>query len=309
MDCFDSDAERPSGRLEPPASDLSTIEETVDDRRFKEAIDAIETYGAPSSYHDDWAQFLKGRAFFGLEYFEAGYNAFDSAYQRTKKVIAEDEEVRRFRLGAMALKKMGWLHRRNEEFERAYALHAIQYRYAVRYGSYKEIHDATLSLDVDAYFLKNPTLSRMWLERGVEAAESIEADSRRFKALGMTWNNLAGTLCELGQFEKSEAAIEASLDAWSRYEQEEGAQEHRRVWAQYGVSDVYQRWGQYLAEVDDEEAESKFKKARSALTQAMELAEEQDMPTGERQPLQSKLHRIRAELSEEPESSEEDASD
>ena len=293
------DVDRPAGRLDPPSSDLTDIRDAVDERHFQEALNAVEEYGPPSSYHADWAHYLKGRAFFGLEYFEAGYNAFEQPYVRTSDVLTEEQSAQRFRLAAMALKKMGWLQRRNEEFERAYALHAIEFRYLRQYGSFQEMHDATISLDVDSYFLKNPNLSRMWLESGVEVAEHIEQPATRYKALGMSWNNLAGTYCELQRFEDADEAIHSSLEQWTEYEELTGADEYRRVWAHYGIGDVYQRWGDFLAEMEDEEAaREKFDEAKHALTGAVQLAEKQSMPTGDRQPLKSKLHRIESQLRE-----------
>lgn len=291
-----SDVDRPAGLLDPPSQTLSDIETSVASGEFEAALDAIEDHDPKSSLHADWAQYLKGRSFFGLEYFEAGYNAFEVPYERTTEILPDREVAPRMRLAAKCLNKMGWLHRRNEKFQRGYALHCVQYRYAIHHGSFEEIHDAAISLDVDAYFLKNAYLSKMWLQTSIEAGESIADPATRHRLLGMSWNNLAGTHCQLEEFEAAEEAIESSLEHWSHYEAEEGNDQHRTVWAHYGVGDVYHRWGQHLRGRDDEGAEDKLEAAREVLDEALEIADEQGMAAEERDPIASKLHRVQSAL-------------
>jgi len=294
-----SDYDRPAGALEPPSQGLAEIDSALERGAFERALDAVDEHDATSSLHGDWEQYLKGRAFYGLEYFEAGYNAFEVPYERTTEILPERELGPRMRLAAKCLQKMGWLHRRNEEFQRGYALHAIQYRYVLHHGSYEEIHDAAISLDVDAYFLKNAYLSKMWLETSIEAGESIADPVTRHRCLGMSWNNLAGTLCQLEQFEAAESAIDSSLDHWTDYEEETDSDEHHTVWARYGIGDVYHRWGNYLEHRDDEEAEAKLEEAREVLDRALEIAEQQEMGSDELDPIVRKLHRVESELAEE----------
>lgn len=294
-----SDVDRPAGELEAPSQELADIEAAIEEGEFEAALDAIEERNAKSSLHADWGRYLKGRAFYGLEYFEAGYNAFEVPYERTTEILPERELGPRKRLAAKCLKKMGWLHRRNEKFQRGYALHAIQYRYVLHHGSYQEIHDAAISLDVDAYFLKNAYLSKMWLETSIDAGESIADPAVRHRCLGMSWNNLAGTLCQLEQFDAAEGAIESSLEHWSAFEEEAESDEHRTVWARYGVGDVYHRWGKHLEKRDEERAQEKLEEAQEVLDRALEMAEQQGMGPDQRDPIISKLHRVKSELAKE----------
>lgn len=295
MDDIEQDG-RPLGRLSPPDDALQEVDEQIESGEFESAVDLLDDYQGETDYHHDWAHFLKGLGYYGLEHFEAGYSAFELPYEATAGPVGEEYQSERFRLAARCLKKMGWLHRRNEQFRQAYGIHAIGYQYLLEHGSYREIHDATISLDIDAYFLKNATLSRMWLERSIEAARLIKQPIARFKALGMSWNNLAGTLCELKRFEEAEEAMESSLDYWGQYEDRTTDSEHRRVWAQYGIGDVYQRWGQHLDEVGHDAAEEKLEAARDALTSAIDMAQQEGMTTGTRQPIESKLERIKGTL-------------
>jgi len=294
-----SDIERPAGRIEPPSRALSDIDTSVETGAYDEALDAVEKLDPKSSLHADWAQYLKGRSLFELEHFEAGYNAFEIPYERTTEILPRREMGPRMRLAARCLNKMGWLHRRNEQFQRGYALHNIQYRYVLQHGSFEEIHEAAISLDVDAYFLKNAYLSKMWLERSVRAGKSIADPVTRHRCLGMSWNNLAGTLCQLEQFDAAEDAIDSSLEHWSAFEDEVETDEHRTVWARYGVGDVYHRWGEHLYDRDPERAEDKFEAARQVLDGALELADEREMAAEEREPIVSKLQRVRSALDRE----------
>lgn len=293
MNSMDVEIDRPNGQLAPPSRELSQIRSAIDDGRFEEALEAVEGFEASTISHDAWAGYLKGLSYFGLEQFETGYNAFEAPYKNATGAIREGEASARLRIAAKCLNKMGWFHRRHQNFERAYALHSIQFRYLDRHGSFQEMHDATISLDVDAYFLKNANLSEMWLQKSLPIAESISDPVARSRALGLSWNNLAGTFCQLREFEQAEEAIEASLEHWSNFEDEAQTEENRTVWANVGVGDVYQRWGNHLENIGEEGASERYKRAVQFLRTAVELAEEQGMDASERESIESKLARLR----------------
>lgn len=293
MNSMDVEIDRPNGHLDPPSRELSQVRTAIDEDRFEEALAAIEEFEPSTLSQHAWTDYLKGLSYVGLEHFESGYNAFEGPYMNTTGAVRNGEASARFRIAAKCLNKMGWFHRRHQNFERAYALHSIQFQYLDHHGSFQEMHDATISLDVDAYFLKNANLSEMWLQRSLPIAESISDPVARSRALGLSWNNLAGTFCQLRNFERAEEAIEASLEHWADFEDEAGTEEFRTVWANVGVGDVYQRWGSHLEEIGEEGAKERYEKAVQFLRTAVELAGEQGMDASERESIESKLDRLR----------------
>ncbi|MFB6373730.1 MAG: hypothetical protein ABEN55_11630, partial [Bradymonadaceae bacterium] len=119
------------------------------------------------------------------------------------------------------------------------------------------------------------------------------------KALGMSWNNLAGTLCDLEAFEDAGEAADNSVEHWSSYEELAGPEENRLVWAKHIVGDAYKRWGDYLAlEGDREQGRQRLERAEEALDEALEMADEREMSEEDRVDIQGKLDAVRESLEE-----------
>ncbi len=178
-----------------------------------------------------------------------------------------DIEREQYRLAGLALKKIGWIYRKNKEYEKAYYYHNVRYQYMTHYGSSLELHDAAISLDVDSYYLKDLKLSEFWLLISKQCASNIQNPIDRARSLAISDNNLASSYCLQKKFKEATEHIFQSLDTWIGYESLTGPHENKVVWAYYGVADIYEAWAQHKKETQqnysDEQNESKryFQKA------------------------------------------------
>lgn len=172
-----------------------------------------------------------------------------------------------YRLAGLALKKIGWIYRKNKDFEKAYFYHNARYHYMSQYGSSLEIHDAAVSMDIDSYYLKDLKLSEFWLLISREAALNVQNPIDRARSLGITDNNLAGTYSSQKRFKEATDYIFKSLDSWIDYESLTGPHENKVVWGYYSVGDIFESWALHRKEINqsfsDEKSESEkaFKKS------------------------------------------------
>lgn len=286
----DESGGRPSGRLRPEEGEPEQIHDSLVDQEYEEALERLEELEPSEGIDRDWIGYLRGLGLLGTRELDDAYESFRSTAERITSTPREELGEDRFRIAAKCLKKMGWYHRRGDGHARAYAYHAMEYDLIESYGSALELHDAALSLDVVSYHLRTPQISRGWIERSIDAASDIDGDAARRKALGISWNNLTGTLCDLGEFEEAGHAADESLEQWRAYEELEGPEENRVIWAKHIFGDAYKRWGDSLiAEREQQEGRQKLEVARTALTEAVEEAEEREMSDSDLEDIQGKL--------------------
>lgn len=285
--------ERPSGRLRPETGPPGEIHEMLADREYDEALSEVEATEPEGRLERDWLGYLQGLALLGARELDDAYESFRETAERITSASSDALEPDRHRVAAKCLKKMGWYHRRGDGHARAYAYHSMEYDLLDAHGSPIELHDAALSLDVVAYHLRTPRISRNWIERSIEAARDIEQEVDRRKALGLSWNNLTGTLCDLGDFEEAADTAEHSLEEWTAYEDLVGGDENRLIWAKHIYGDAYKRWGDALVEEGDEEAGlEKLDRAREVLEEAIEEAESREMEEDDLADIRGKLEGV-----------------
>ena len=278
----------PEGFLEPSPAALKEVLKRIEKNQFDEAISELASFKAePNSIQTQWVSYLTGLALFGKKELEPGVQKFHSIYEyiRSSKDALPPEM---FRLLGASLKKVGWYFRTKKEFDRAYAYHSIEFSYFEKYGSPLEIHDAAISLDVDSYSLNDMHLSEVWLRKSILAAEQIKEMKSRNHSLGMSYNNLAGTLYSLRRFEESETSIQKSLEYWKAYEAEAGSKESKVLWAYFGVGDVYQEWATYLK---GQRADIQKKKdlSLSAYKTSFAMAEKAGLPDQGKKAIQDRI--------------------
>jgi len=295
----DPESERPSGRLRPKGNSTREFHELLVDQEYDDALEKLDAFEPREGIERDWAGYLRGLGLLGARELDDAYESFRATAERITSTRSDELEADRYRVAAKCLKKMGWYHRRGDGHARAYAYHSMEYDLVDGHGSALELHDAALSLDVVAYHLRTPQISRGWIERSIDAASEIDGEAARKKALGISWNNLTGTLCDLGEFEEAGRAAEKSLEHWRTYEDLEGPEENRVIWAKHIFGDAYKRWGDSLIEEGhQQEGRQKLEVARTALEEAVEEAESRELRESDIEDIQGKLDAVLESLDE-----------
>lgn len=159
-----------------------------------------------------------------------------------------DAKPELYRIAGLCLKKLGYIERIHQNYEVATYYHQLRLSYVKDYGSPWEVYDSYISLDVDAYFLKNYHLSSIMLLKAITYGNLIKNPQKRFMALGTAHNNLAGTLYSLEKFKSAEQVAKLALDYWQKYENLAGTNEMKLPWAYFTIGDVYENWFKFTKE-------------------------------------------------------------
>ena len=169
-----------------------------------------------------------------------------SCHEKFQKNLEAKPEL--YRIAGLCLKKLGYIERIHKNYELAAYYHQLRLSYVKDYGSAWEVYDSYISLDVDAYFLKNFHLSSIMLLKAITYGKLIKDSQKRFLALGTAHNNLAGTLYSLEKFKSAEQVSKLALDYWQKYEKRAGTKEMKLPWAYYTIGDVYENWIKHAKE-------------------------------------------------------------
>jgi tetratricopeptide (TPR) repeat protein len=276
-----------------PASSPPAGMAKPENRAIQEALDQIEKNNPdaaekvlaainPATPLDKlWKSYATGLALFEEKKPEEGYKFFIGIYDevRATKTALPPET---FRILGAALKKVGWYWREKKEFEKAYAFHEIEYNYYTRFGSALEIHDACISLDIDAFDLGDVRQSEQWLRTSLKAAAKISEPVDKSRSLGMSYNNLAETLYIQQRFEEAVSTIDLAFKYWSQYEKETGnTKEFRVAWAYFSIGDVYENWARFLKNSGKPYARQR-QLALENYQHSLELADKQGMAADDR---------------------------
>jgi tetratricopeptide (TPR) repeat protein len=266
---------RPAGTLACPES-LAEIQAMIDTERFTEALGALLQTDPGSLIEVAWIRYLRALAMFGKEEYEAGLDELNAVLIHTDAIDKSEHHRDAFRVAGYCLKKLGWHSRKQKEYDAALEYHSRRFDLAERFGSYQELHDACISIDIDAYFLKDFLLSEEMLTKSVGYAEQIEAEQDRNRSLGISWNNLGGTLTSLKKFEEAEAAARKSGIYWIAFEKSLGhTKEHREIWTYFGIGEIFRNWAESLRESKPRQAKAKRELALAEYDRALKLGEAQ----------------------------------
>lgn len=186
-----------------------------------------------------------GKKFFDNKEFKEGKAQFDACIGLYHKI---DEETGAEHITAGdCYKQLGWYWRQFKKYDLAHAFHIKRLNLMQKYGTPAIIHDSFLSLDMDAYYLKDLKLSKTYLEQSIEVGKKIKNNMTRSRSLAMSYHSLAGTLSRLKDFSNAVGSAHDALDYWMEYEQiSKSHKEHRVVWAFYNIASVYEKWAKHL---------------------------------------------------------------
>ncbi|MCB9027249.1 MAG: tetratricopeptide repeat protein [Bdellovibrionaceae bacterium] len=282
--------DRPSGFPSPSNTMLIESKNLINSGKFDDAISRLNDFKPESKLDNHWKHYILGVAYLENKETDKGVESLVKCYEMVKSAVNAESEA--FRIAGSCLKKIGWFYRNKKDYLKGFAYHNIRYSYVIDHGSNLEVHDALISLDVDAYFLEDLHLSEKMLKESIIYGDKVKNDKDRFMALGTTYNNLGGTSYGLKKFEQAEFAIITALDYWTKYESIAGESEFKVVWAHYGIGDVYEQWTKHLKENDQDFAEKKWK-ALEAYQQCLNLATERKMSEADQNHIKERIQAIK----------------
>jgi tetratricopeptide (TPR) repeat protein len=192
---------------------------------------------------------------------------------------------------SLSLKKIGWICRQNQEYEKAYYYHQVRFEYLKLQTSHLDLHDACISLDIDSFYLKDLRLCKLWLNTSLQHAKLINNPIDQTKALAMSYNNLSGTYSEMGLFKESLEFIDQSLDHWMKYEAYCGTEENRVVWAYFAVAEVFYKW-QTLLQSQNERAQWQRQEALKNYQKCLQIALARNLNSQETEPISLKINQL-----------------
>lgn len=191
----------------------------------------------------------------------------------------------------LSLKKIGWICRQNQEYEKAYFYHQVRFEYLQLQTSYLELHDACISLDMDSFYLKDLRLCKLWLNTSLKYAKLINNPIDQTKALATSYNNLSGTYSEMGLFKESLEFIDLSLDHWIKYEAYCGTEENRVVWAYFAVAEIFNKWQAQL-QSRNEKSLWQRQEALKNYQKCLQIAAARNLSFQETEPISLKINHL-----------------
>jgi tetratricopeptide (TPR) repeat protein len=267
-------AQRPEGVLEGPPW-AKTAQVAIENERFDEALVSLqaELKGAADSV---WKNYLLGLIEIEQGQLEAAESSLKTASEKTHEI---SDGALSNRLLSRVTRKIGLIERKRGDYDASRRLHYTALDLAQKYGSPEEEHDCLISLDVDCYYLQDWSESERVLRESFDVAAQIVDPVARTRAQATSYNNLAGTLTELHNFEEALEKAQAALMSWEEWENMTGdAKGFRAGWAHYALADVYLAWAKSLAERDPLEASNKRGMAKYELLVLTMLARDAGRP-------------------------------
>jgi tetratricopeptide (TPR) repeat protein len=137
--------------------------------------------------------------------------AFVVGFAHDKSVAADE-----LRLGAQALEKLGYAHRRQERLADAYHAHLAAYRLREEHGSFDERWESAMSLAVDGTVARREDEAETWCRVAVGlAVETCEnADAQQ----AQSWGRLLLALGSLGRHDEAVAAAKTAREFWRKHD-------------------------------------------------------------------------------------------
>jgi hypothetical protein len=241
--------------LQPPES-LRRLADIAENGDVVSARGEIAAFQPAGWEQQQWTSYLRGLVCFADSQFDSGavllwqpVNCAENWLQVQKQhpgaLIAPDSDSVRVRIAIRCLKMLGWNERRKGYFEIAWEYHSRAYEFA-QFGTWDEIHDACVSLDIDCGLMGYTLESERWCREGTEKARWMLATKRRWpngwpdRALGISFNNLSGNLQKQRRYDESVAAADSALFHWQQYEAVKGTAERRVIWAYFTLGDAHE---------------------------------------------------------------------
>jgi tetratricopeptide (TPR) repeat protein len=211
-----SGVERPTGRVQPEDEHARLALKALEEGRLDDARAHVDRIASRPAGNRAWRAFLEGRLSEAMEEGSAALRSYLCAAGWAAAAVAgglsANDASGVQRLAAAAMEQAGTLHRRQEEFDPAAALHAAAYRLREEYGSHAERWESACGLGLDFHLAGRSQEAENWFLRAIRHAEACGAD--RTENLAVAWGHCRAARTAGGRHAE---AVEAARESFARW--------------------------------------------------------------------------------------------
>ncbi|HET9238640.1 MAG TPA: hypothetical protein VFO10_15370 [Oligoflexus sp.] len=279
------------GAALPPEGPLHEAAVLLDGGQAKDAVKILSGMQPITLLEKAWQRLLLGEAYLEIGAKEKALQYLLANYEELRDARPAPEPERSLVL-ARSLKKLGSYYRDKADYEKAYALHQLQWLYMRRLGTPSDRFEVLLHLDADAALLRNYFASEQWLREALLLAQGMPVGQEKQRALIVVWDHVALRLSELVRFSEAEAAARESRRISQLYDAATERREFREIQAAARQADVHQSWARFTEAKNPAESKPLYAKAQALAREALLLAEQQGMGEPGRATLEQEMRRI-----------------
>jgi len=211
-------AERPTGHVRPTNDRAVLALKAIHESRWSDAPKHIAAIPESPLAEYAWKMYLAGLLAGERDDFPASETAllasasaaFVVGFADGKSIVSDA-----LRLGAAAMERLGYAHRRQERLADAYHAHLAAYRLREEHGSLDERWESAMSLAIDCTVARQDVDAERWCRVAIDlAAETSEPVLKQAQA----WERLASALGALGQHQEAVAAARTARDFWRKHD-------------------------------------------------------------------------------------------
>ncbi len=129
-----------------------------------------------------------------------------------EKCVAADA----LRLGAAAMERLGYAHRRQERLAAAHHAHLAAFRLREEHGSLDERWESAMSLAIDCTVARRNDEAQRWCRAAIDLALNTLAQPAAKQA--QAWGRLANVFSALGRHQEAVTAARTARDLWRRHD-------------------------------------------------------------------------------------------
>lgn len=282
------------GAALPPEGPLHEAAKTLEGGQAKEAVKILSAMQPVTPLEKAWQRLLLGEAYLEIGATEKALHYLLANYEELRDARPAPEPERSLVL-ARSLKKLGTYYRNKADYEKAYALHQLQWLYMRRLGTPADRFETLLSLDADAAFLRNYFACEQWLREALLLTQDMPEGLEKQRSLMIVWNHVALRLSELVRFAEADAAARESRRISKLYDAATEGREFREVAAVARQAEVQQAWAFFTEAKNPAESKAPYAKAQALAREALALAEQQGLGEPRRATLEQAMRRICAQ--------------
>jgi hypothetical protein len=282
------------GAAVPPEGPLQEAARHLEGGQAKDAVKILSSMQPVTPLEKAWQRLLLGEAYLEIGATEKALHYLLANYEELRDARPAPEPERSLVL-ARSLNRLGTYYRNKGEYERAYALHQLQWLYMRRLGTPADRFEASLNLNADAAVLRNYFASEQWLREALLLAQDMPEGLEKQRALILVWNHVALSLSELVRFKEAEAAARESRRISQLYDAGREPREFREIQAAARQAEVHQAWARFTEAKNPAESKPLYAKAQALAREALALAEQQGLGEPGRAALEQEMRRICAQ--------------